>query len=109
MKSFNTIAILLLLITSTSFGQATNGKVSSLVAAENYFAATVKEEGLREGFLKVSDNETLVFRPNPVKAEVFYDKKQIDPGVLSWEPAFARISRSGTWGFTTGPYVYTAN
>ena len=109
MKSFNITGSLLLFITSISFGQASNGKVSSLVAAENYFAATVKENGLRDGFLKVSDNETLVFRPNAVKAEVFYDKKQIDPGDLIWEPSFARISRSGDWGFTTGPYSYTSN
>ncbi|SKB63279.1 Cif family virulence factor [Daejeonella lutea] len=109
MKSFNIIITLAVIITTNCFGQTTNGKVSSLVAAENYFAAIVKEEGLREGFLKVSDRETVVFRPSPVKAEEFYDKKQIDPGVLSWEPAFARISRSGTWGFTTGPYVYTTN
>ncbi|MEJ7693776.1 DUF4440 domain-containing protein [Daejeonella sp.] len=109
MKSCNIIFAFVVLIASNSFGQATNGLVSSLVAAENYFAATVREEGLREGFLKVSDNETLVFRPNAVKAKAFYDKKQIDPGQLSWEPAFARVSRSGIWGFTTGPYLYTAN
>ena len=109
MKSFNIIVTLLVLITSNSFGQASNGKVSSLVAAENYFAATVKEEGIRNGFLKVSDNETVVFRPNAVKAEAFYAKKQIDPGELIWEPSYARISRSGDWGFTTGPYIYTAN
>lgn len=107
MKSLNIIVALF--ITLKSFGQASNGKVSSLLAAENYFAATVRTEGLREGFLKVSDSETLVFRPDAVKAEDFYAKKQIDPGKLSWEPAFARISRSGNWGFTTGPYVYTPN
>lgn len=107
MKSFHIIVALL--ITSNSFGQVSNGKVSSLVAAENYFAAIVRSEGLREGFLKISDNETLVFRPNAVKAEVFYDKKQIDPGELNWQPAFARISRSGNWGFTTGPYEYMPN
>jgi ketosteroid isomerase-like protein len=82
--------------------------VSSLVAVENYFAAKVKENGIRDGFLKVSDSETLVFRPNAVKAEVFYDKKEIDPGEMVWEPSYARISRSGDWGFTTGPYIYTA-
>lgn len=109
MKSFKMIVALLASINLHSFGQASNGSVGSLVAAENYFAATVKEEGLREGFLKVSDDKTLVFRPNAVKAEDFYDKKQIDPGQLSWEPAFARISRSGNWGFTTGPYIYTAS
>lgn len=107
MKSCTIIILLLVSIILNSFGQSSNGRVSSLVAAENYFAAKVKENGLRDGFLKISDSETVVFRPNAVKAEVFYDKKQIDPGELIWEPSYARISRSGDWGFTTGPYIYT--
>ncbi|WP_411273782.1 hypothetical protein [Daejeonella sp.] len=108
MKSFTVPITLLVSITLNSFAQPSNGKVSSLVAAENYFAAKAKENGVREGFLRVSDNETLVFRPNAVNAEDFYDKKQLDPGELLWEPSYARISRSGDWGFTTGPYIYTA-
>lgn len=99
--------ITLLVIVFKGYGQTTNGTVSSLVAAENYFAATVKEKGQREGFLRVSDAETIIFRPDPVKAELFYDKKQDDPGELIWEPSFAKISKSGDWGFTTGPFVYT--
>ena len=108
MKLCTIIVFFILSITINSFGQASNGRVSSLVSAENYFAAKAKENGIRDGFLKVSDNETLVFRPNVVKAKNFYSKKQIDPGELIWEPSFARISRSGDWGFTTGPYIYTA-
>ncbi len=108
MKQYTILVSLLLSLVSNSFAQVSNGKVSSLVAAENYFAATVKEKGLREGFLKVSDGETVVFRPDPVKAEDFYNKKQEDPGELTWDPSYARISRSGDWGFTTGPYVYTS-
>ena len=108
MKSCTIIITLLLSISLNSFGQASNGRVSSLVAAENYFAAKAKENGIREAFFRVSDDETLVFRPNAVKAEDFYDKKELDPGELIWEPSYARISRSGDWGFTTGPYVYTA-
>lgn len=108
MKSFAIIITLLVSITFKSFGQASNGRVSSLVAAENYFAAKAKENGVRDAFLRVSDNETLVFRPAAVKAEDFYDKKELDPGDLIWEPSYARISRSGDWGFTTGPYIYTA-
>lgn len=109
MRSFIILVTLISFLTKTGFSQASNGKVNSLVAAENYFAATVKEEGLRGGFLKVSDDETIVFRPHVVKAKEFYDKKQADPGELFWEPSYARISRSGDWGFTTGPYVYTPN
>ena len=107
MKWSTAIIVLLVSITLNTFGQVSTGKVSSLVAAENYFAAKAKENGLREAFLRVSDNETLVFRPQPVRAEEFYDKKQADPGELIWEPSYARISRSGDWGFTTGPYIYT--
>ncbi|MGB4398704.1 MAG: nuclear transport factor 2 family protein [Daejeonella sp.] len=107
MKWSTAIIVLLVSITLNTFGQVSTGKVSSLVAAENYFAAKAKENGLREAFLRVSDDETLVFRPQPVSAEEFYDKKQADPGELIWEPSYARISRSGDWGFTTGPYIYT--
>lgn len=106
MKRYSILIPLILSLISHGFAQVSNGKVNSLVAAENYFAATAKEKGLREGFLKVSDDETVVFRPDPVKAEDFYNKKQEDPGELIWEPSYARISRSGDWGFTTGPYVY---
>ena len=108
MKSCTIIISLLVSITLNSFGQASDGRVSSLVSAENYFAAKAKENGIRVGFLKVSDNETLVFRPKRVKAKDFYSKKQINPGELIWEPTYARISRSGDWGFSTGPYIYTA-
>lgn len=108
MKSCTIIITLLVSITLNSFGQASDGRVSSLVSAENYFAAKAKENGIRVGFLKVSDNETLVFRPKRVKAKDFYSKKQINPGELIWEPTYARISRSGDWGFSTGPYIYTA-
>ena len=108
MKHFSILIFILLSVITNNYAQVSNGMVSSLVAAENYFAATVKEKGLRQGFLKVSDDETLVFRPNPIKANNFYDKKSEDPGELKWEPSYARISRSGDWGFTTGPYVYTA-
>ena len=108
MKSCTIIITLLVSITLNSFGQASDGRVSSLVSAENYFAAKSKENGIRVGFLKVSDNETLVFRPKRVKAKDFYSKKQINPGELIWEPTYARISRSGDWGFSTGPYIYTA-
>ncbi len=109
MRSSIILITLISFVTKLGFSQTSNGKVNSLVAAENYFAAIVKEEGVRDGFLKMSDNETIVFRPNAVKAQEFYDKKQADPGELFWEPSYARISRSGDWGFTTGPYVYTAN
>lgn len=97
----------LLLISQSGIAQLSNGKVSSLVAAENYFAGIAREKGIRKAFLTVSNEETILFRPDPVKALSYFDKKSSnDGGQLAWEPVLARISRSGDWGFTTGPYTY---
>lgn len=100
---------IILLSSNYALAQSSNGKVSSLVAAENYFAAKVKEKGIKEGFMKVSDEETIIFRPLPVKAQVYFENKDELQASLAWEPVFAKISKSGDWGFTSGPSVYNDN
>ena len=89
--------------------QTSNGQVSSLVAAENYFAGIAKEKGIKKAFLTVSDDETIIFRPGPVKATYYFGKQKTDEGELTWRPALAKISRSGDWGFTTGPFELRDN
>jgi len=107
MKQFSILFNLLIFTSLTTLGQESNGRVSSLVSAENYFSAYAKKNGSKEAFLKVSDDETIIFRPNPVKVKDFYGKGTIDgPGQLSWVPVYAKISQSGDWGFTTGPYTF---
>ena len=107
MKQFSIFFILLILVSIKSFGQQSNRKVNSLVAAENYLSALAKKNGSKDAFLKVSDDETLIFRPDPVKVKDFYDRGTIDgPGQLSWKPVYAKISQSGDWGFTTGPFTF---
>lgn len=110
MKKYIGLACLFLVLSKSNFGQESNGRVNSLVAAENYFAAYVKDKGIRDAFLRVSDENTLLFKPNPIKAEEFYAKKSSsDLGSLNWSPAFAKISKSGDWGFTSGPYSYSSS
>ncbi|HEY1061411.1 MAG TPA: nuclear transport factor 2 family protein [Daejeonella sp.] len=110
MKQFSIVLSLLILISLNSFGQESNGRVNSLVAAENYFSALAKKNGSKEAFLKVSDDESLIFRPDPVKVKDFYGKGTMDgPGQLSWVPVYAKISQSGDWGFTTGPYTFLSS
>ena len=99
-------SLLLISPLSSLMAQLSNGQVSSLVAAENYFAGLAKEKGIDRAFLAVSDDETIVFRPEPVKAVDFFKKRNEAEGELSWQPTFAKISRSGDWGFTTGPFEY---
>jgi hypothetical protein len=74
MKQFSIVLSLLILISLNSIGQESNGRVNSLVAAESYFSALAKKNGSKEAFLKVSDDESLIFRPDPVKVKDFYGK-----------------------------------
>jgi len=97
-----------LILSGVVYGQRTD-KVAQLVAVENYFAALAKEKGIRKAFLSVSDANTIVFRPGPVAAEEFYKEQPDSAGYLSWQPVYARISKSADWGFTTGPYTFKTN
>ncbi|MBC7744849.1 MAG: nuclear transport factor 2 family protein [Flavobacterium sp.] len=99
---------LIIFLLPVAFGQTSNGQVSSLIAAENYFTSIVKEKGIKKAFLTISDEETVVFRLDPVKALRYFDKQKTDERQLIREPALAKISRSGDWGFTTGPYKYNS-
>jgi ketosteroid isomerase-like protein len=100
-----TLLTLSLLMTSAMVAQTPPPDVQSLVSAENFFASTTLEKGIKKGFLQVSDQHTLVFRPGPVKAREFYSAITEDSTYLHWYPTFARIAQSGDWGFTSGPYV----
>lgn len=109
MRHICILCSILLFAFRPGLAQTSNGEVSSLVAAENYFAGIAKEKGIKKAFLTVSDDKTIVFRPDAVKAVDFFDRHYNDTGELSWRPALAKISKSGDWGFTTGPFEYTAD
>jgi ketosteroid isomerase-like protein len=96
-----------LLITAVSlnaFAQKSDGSTKSLVNAEKAFSQEAGKDGTNAAFLKYLADDGLVFRPNPVNGKKFYATAR-DMKKLSWEPAFARVSRSGDLGFTSGSYV----
>jgi ketosteroid isomerase-like protein len=96
-----------LLITSFSgIVSAQKVEVKTVVEAEQAFDKLVARKGMKEGFLSVLDEEGIVFRPNAVNAREFYNKIDKQPGLLSWQPKFARISASGDLAFSAGPYTY---
>jgi hypothetical protein len=80
--------------------------VSKVVTAEDNFNKVVARKGIKDGFLEVADPEGIVFKPNLVKITDFYNNIQKQPGSLTWQPKFARISAHGDLAFTAGPYVY---
>lgn len=94
---------------ATSYAQIAPNDIQSLLAAENYFSSLSADKGVKKAFLKVSTDETIVFRPSPVSARKYYKKAARDSTYLTWSPAYARISKSGDWGITSGPYIAKAS
>lgn len=92
------------LITIQALAQTSTGQVSSLVAAENYFAALAKEKGASKAFKTVSDDATIILKSD---SSVNSNKQPQDLQLLNWQPSFAKISKSGDWGFTSGLYSIT--
>lgn len=80
--------------------------VNTVVAAEQSFNKLVERKGIKDAFLAVADPEGIVFKPEVVKITDFYNSIDKQPGALSWEPKFARISANGDLGFSAGPYIY---
>lgn len=105
MKTLKTILLSAIVVgtSSAAMAQKADGTTKSLVNAELEFAATLAKEGASKAFISYSADNALVFRPNPVNSKTFYAKTD-NTKTLSWKPAFAKISKSGDWGFTTGPY-----
>ena len=88
----------------SAFAQKSDGTTKSLVNAEKEFAKSIAKKGDKESYIEYSSANTLVFRPNPVNAKTFYASQTKGSNEVSWEPNFAKVSRSGDLGFTTGPY-----
>lgn len=92
---------------SVSFGayaQKSDGSTKSLVKAEKEFAETLAKKGAKTAFTTFAAADGLAFRPNPVNTKTYY-ASQPDSKDISWTPVYAKVSRSGDWGFTTGPYT----
>jgi ketosteroid isomerase-like protein len=100
------IATFILITCLSGIVSAQKAEVKTVVEAEQAFDKTVARKGIKDGFLSVVDDEAVVFRPNAVNAKDFYTNIDKQPGNLTWEPKFARISANGDLAFTAGPYTY---
>ncbi|WP_461112178.1 YybH family protein [Spirosoma jeollabukense] len=76
-----------------------------LVAAERRFAKAGIDNGIRDAFLANLDEKSVVFVQNQFRpGKATYEKSPAGPAKLSWRPNYAEIAKSGTLGFTTGPF-----
>ena len=96
--------VLASLIAFGAFAQKSDGTTKSLVKAETEFAESLAKNGSKTAYTTFSANDGLVFRPNPVNAKTFYGSQPEATDVV-WSPAFAKVSRSGDFGYTTGPFT----
>jgi ketosteroid isomerase-like protein len=79
-------------------------ELASLIETERAFARTSVEKGMRDAFLANFADDSIVFRPGPVKGRQWFEQNRAPTSQLSWEPAFADISAAGDLGYTTGPW-----
>ncbi len=78
-----------------------------IVRAERGFAAQVRSQGVRDGFLAWLAPTGVVFRPGPVIGRTSYQKQPAGwNGLLAWHPVRAAISADGSLGWSTGPWTW---
>lgn len=95
------------IVASFSFGafaQRTDGSTMSLVNADKDFAKSAAKHGLKSAFNSYGANHAILFRPNPVKIKTYYATHPAE-GNFSYAPYYGKVSRSGDWGFTSGPFA----
>lgn len=99
--------ILSALILDPASVQTTAGDASPVVAAERAFAADCARLGIAGSFTRWSTPDAMVIQGGRARSvrEAYppADPRPADEPELAWWPAFAGISRSGDFGFTTGP------
>jgi ketosteroid isomerase-like protein len=81
----------------------------ALVEMEHAFAKAAATKGTRDAFLEFLADDGIIFQPAAVNGKKFWTERQPRKGLLSWEPAFADVSRAGDLGYTTGPWEFRPN
>ena len=82
-------------------------ELQSLVRAERAFARDAAARGTRAAFLAAIADDGVLFRATgAVNGKKFYEESPGRPGLLSWDPVYADVSRAGDLGYTTGPWEF---
>ncbi len=107
-KIFSIIAFVLLCGLYAN-AQKANGSVKSLIEVDEKLNYAFFKNGIPNAFLKYADENALIFLPGPVSLQSIYKKtKEKDEGEdLEWKPEYARISKKGDLGFTSGRFELT--
>jgi ketosteroid isomerase-like protein len=103
------LALSLLLCAFQAGSSARDKALESLANAERNFAATSEKKGFHEAFVEHMADDGIVFAPKPANGKKLHAEAPESKALLTWYPAYADISASLDWGYTTGPYELKAN
>jgi hypothetical protein len=87
-----------------SCAHAQPAPVTELAGAEMRFASHSLASGVRESFLAVLSDDSILFRPGPVSGREVTQSNPSPPIELNWRPVYAFASASADLGYTTGPW-----
>jgi ketosteroid isomerase-like protein len=81
-----------------------------MVNTERAFSRMSEEKGIREAFAAFIADDGILFRPRAVVGKKWMQEHPLPPSntrpLLTWQPIYAFMSRSGDLGYTTGPWQY---
>jgi ketosteroid isomerase-like protein len=101
------VALALALGACASSPSADAPSADRVIAAERAFAADAAQRGWAAAFRRYAAADAVTLSPDPVNA---HEQLAQIPGdgetTLDWRPVYAGISRSGDFGFTTGPFQF---
>jgi ketosteroid isomerase-like protein len=107
MKPLSISLILLALVAGNLTPQTDrHANLRSLVEAERAFAKMSIEKGTKASFVENLAEDSILFRPGPVAGKKWMQEHPAPPGILTWRPIFADVSRAGDLGYTTGPWEF---
>src|SRR5215831_17188941 len=112
MMARSTAILLMLILAHIALAQKQSERTMTrhaLVEMEHAFAKAAATKGTRDAFLEFLADDGIVFQPGPVNGRKYWGERQPAKGLLSWQPAFADVSRAGDLGYTTGPWEYRPN
>jgi len=89
-------------------GRSTPSALAPVVEAEYGFAQHSIDYGMKPAFLRyAAPDGVIVNRSGPVNAiETWRQRDPAPPGLLTWWPTYADVSRAGDMGWTTGPFEF---
>ena len=85
-------------------------RLSQMIETERSFSHMSEEKGTREAFAAFIADDGILFRPRAVVGKKWMQEHPLPPAnnrpLLTWQPIYAFMSRSGDLGYTTGPWQY---